>query len=490
LTLNTPTHYPVSESRTLTEVPHVHRTLARYLAVPALAVLPWLSGLDVEELAWEGDYLVGDNPLLDAPDVWTRAFSEPWAAGVGHELGAAKNRGYYRPLATLDLAVERRLWGEDPRGWRCGALVLHAGQAAALLRVLGLALPAPAAAVLTVAWAWHPLHSEVLGSVGYRTTALTALLGLLALGTLARPGRPSPARLAGGLALAGLALFTKESAVTFAVALPMAILALDPGPDGRRTAGRTALGLAALAGGYWLIRSQVVEPVPGAVLGYLGLGERVALMTKAVTLYSWNTLWPAALNPHYDISLFFPPFVDGRTWVGLALIAGILALTGLGLARRRPWSYALLAGLAVLGPVSGLVPLRVLAADRFLVLPLAFALLAAVLAWRARGGLWPRPGPGRVAVLLAAVLALSALGVRSRSVMNDWRSLRVLLEARVRDFPESVDAQLGLGHVCLLEGELACSREHLDAALEIYPGYPVAEAIRADLEIAEREAAR
>ena len=464
----------------------MQKTWVRSLIVAVLSVLPWLGGLSVEELAWEGDYLVGDNPLLDAPDVWTRAFTLPWAAGVGHPHGAAKNRGYYRPVATLDLALEKHLWGDDPRGWRVGALVLHGGQAVALLRVLELAAAGPAAAVLAVAWAWHPLHSEVIGSVAYRTTALTALLGLLALGLLARRRGRDPTRLVGGLLLVALGFFTKETAVTFLVVIPLGLLALDPGPEGRRRAGQVALGLVLLAGLYWLARSGVVEPSPGAVLEHLALGERMALMTKAVAVHVGIILWPVRLNPHYDISLFYPPLVDGRTAAGLVVLAGVAVLGAVGLLRRRAWAFALLAAVAVLGPVSGIVPLRVIAADRFLVLPLALALLAGLLGWRDRGRPWPRAGMRRVALLVVAALALSGLGVRSWTRMEDWRSFRGLLEARVRDFPRSVDAQLGLGHVCLLEGDLSCSREHLDAALEIYPGYPMAEAIRAELEIAER----
>lgn len=464
----------------------MRRAWPKYLLVAALATFPWLNGLDVDELAWEGDYLVGDNPLLDAPDVWLQAFSNPWASGVGHVLGAAKNRGYYRPIATLDLALERRIWGKDPKGWRAGALLLHGGQAAALLGVLELALPGPAGVVLAIAWAWHPLHSEVIGSVGYRTTALTALLGLLALCLLARPGRRSLVRLGSGLAIAALALFAKETATTFVVVLPLGILALGRGPEDRRAAGLVAVVLAILAGGYWLLRGAVVGSTPGAVLGYLDFGERMILMTKAIALHARIVLWPDVLNPHYDISLFYPPLVDARTWIGIAIAAGILALTAVGLVRRRGWSFALLAAIFLLGPVAGIVPLRVLAADRFLVLPLALALLAAVVAWRDRGRPWPRAAPRRTALLLAAALALGSLGARSWTIMDDWRDLRGLLEARVRDFPESVDAQFGLAACCFWDArDLDCARHHVDAALEIYPNYPGAVHLSAEIDRAE-----
>lgn len=463
----------------------MHRTWITLL-VAALAVVPWLNGLNVDELAWEGDYLVGDNPLLDSSEVWTRAFSEPWAAGVGHALGEAKNRGYYRPIATLDLALERRLWGDDPRGWRVGALLLHGGLAAALLGVLEVAAAGPVVGpVLALAFAWHPLHSEVLGSVAYRTTALTALLGLLALGLLARRRGRDPARLAVAFTLALAAFLTKESALTFVVVIPLGLLALDAGPAARRRAGHAALGLAALAGFCWLARSRVVEAAPGAILGYLDVFERMALMTKAAALHARIIVWPGALNPHYDISLFYPPLVDWRTLAGLAVISVGGAVTAVGLLRRRPWAFALLAALATLGPISGIIPLRVLAADRFLVLPLALGSLAAVLAWRDHGRPWPGAGYRRIAAAVAVLLVLAALGGRSWTRMDDWRCFRGLMEARVRDFPESLDAQFGLGGTCFAAGELDCAREHLDAALEIYPGFPSAVELREEIRAAQ-----
>ena len=466
----------------------MHRTWTRYLLVAAFAVVPWLNGLDVDELVWEGGYLVEDNPLLDTDDILIRAFSEPWAAGVGHALGEAKNRGYYRPVATLDLALERRLWGDDPVGWRVGALLLHGGIAVALLGVLEVAAAGPVVGpVLAIAYAWHPLHSEVLGSVAYRTTALTALLGLLALGLLARRRGRDPARVAVALFLALAAFFTKESALTFVVVIPLGLLALDAGPAARRRAGQAALGLVVLAGIWWLARSRVVEPSPGAILGYLDVFERMTLMTKAVALHARIIVWPGALNPHYDISLFFPPLVDWRTLAGLAVVGVVGALTAVGLLRRRPWAFALLAALATFGPVSGIIPLRVLAADRFLVLPLALVSVAAVLAWRDSGRPWPGTGRGRVAAVVAVVLVLLALGGRSWVRMDDWRCLRNLMESRVRDFPESMDAQFGLGGGCFAAGELDCAREHVDAALEIYPGFPSAVELRQKIDMAGRE---
>ncbi|MFH1530327.1 MAG: hypothetical protein ABIK09_06275 [Pseudomonadota bacterium] len=460
----------------------LQKTWLRTLIVAALAVLPWLGGLDVEELVWEGNYLVGDNPLLDEPDVVLRAFGEPWASGVGPAGARAKNQGYYRPVATLDLALEKTLWGEDPVGWRAGALVLHGGIAVALLWVLELAAAGPAAPILALAYAWHPLHSEVIGSVAYRTTALTILLGLLALGVLARwDGRSRP-RLVLGLVLATLAFFTKETALTFVAVIPLTLFALDPGPVGRRRALVVASALAVLAGGWWLIRSQIVLPTPGAILGELSLGDRLALMTKTTAHLAGIVVWPRDLNPHYDISVFYPPLVDLRTWIGLLLIGGVGGLAVLGLRRRRPWAFALLAALATLGPVSGIIPLRVLVADRFLVLPVAFALVAVALAVGASR--WRPAGLGRRAAVVAVMVILGVLGTRSWSRMTDWRSVQVLLEARVRDFPGSVDAQLGLGDHCLTRGDLDCARVHVDLALEIYPGYPIAEGIRAEIDAA------
>jgi len=167
-------------------------------------------------------------------------------------------------------------------------------------------------------------------------------------------------------------------------------------------------------------------------------------MVRVAGLYLELLLFPLRLCPFYDW------FIIGyETGLSQAVVTGALVL-GLAVAaaivcRRRVPQVTLALAWLVLGllPASQIVPIVVVAAERFLYLPmlgwalLVGPLLSRAIAW-ARGHGWPRLAAGVVVLLFAAYTA------RTLARVPDWRNDETLNLATARLFPETPGPFLNL----------------------------------------------
>ena len=462
---------------------------AGILLVGIMAAIPWLPGaFIVQEFIWDDVYLIERNPALATPEILPEAWGRPWAYSTEVEADQFRNQGYYRPLTTMSLYLDRAVWGLWPGGYRLSSAMWHGLTTAILLcLLLAVGLSYLGASLLCLLWAWHPVQGEVLHMAAYRTTQLDVLFSLLSLLLLVLVKERKLGRWAIILAVLAFAagLFSKESGAMSLVAVPMAALAF--GPARWRKEGFFLLGGTVVALLWWLVRRDIVTSPEAEVLGVLGLMDRLLLMLKVPVEYVGLLLWPVRLNPHYDVSLFFPPMVDGRTLLGLLLLAADATVLAMGMLRRRLWVWPLVAFHIAAFTYTGIIPLQMMMADRFVVLPLAFLVLAVGrrLSMTHPEHAQPDMVQRRKTVVWAAravaVSLLLVLGVLSVARGSDWRDNRTLAESRIRDYPASFDAHFSLARLCLAEDDVSCAGHHLDAALSIYPEFPPAVEMKAQL---------
>ncbi len=449
------------------------------VVVAAAAVL---SGLPVlfNEFAWDDTYLVTDNPairdLSNAPDILAR----PWASGVGYALGDVQNRPYYRPLALLSMAVDHALaGGPDPRVFHATNLGIHVLAAVFLLLWLRRTWPQDAEArpgaeeregggsgslptVIAVLWAVHPVHTEAVALVTYRTSLLAGLFTFAGLWVLARSGgegRPAWPRVAGGLLCFALGLLSKETMLVFPALLLLADLMA--GSRGLLTSWkRVYLPLALLAVAWWAWRSHVTA---GGVYDWFeGLApwQKALMVPRVFFLYVRLSLLPYPLCPFYDWDILGVPagLLEPDILAGVVLLVGVVAGSVL-LRRRMPdVAFGFAFFLVALLPVSHLVPFFDAAGERFLYVPLAGMLIAGVgLVRGAVSTLATRMSPVRLAMVrrvsLVTVLALFSTLTIIRH--TEWRDSETILKVTRRDFPYSVSANLGLGRLLLEQDRFA-----------------------------------
>ncbi|HEY6101336.1 MAG TPA: tetratricopeptide repeat protein [Anaeromyxobacter sp.] len=364
-----------------------------------------------------------------------------------------------RAVGFFTFALDGSLHGESVGGYHATNLAIHLAAAICvyLLTVLacraaargvdgpdpalaaGASVAGLAAGLLFVA---HPLQTQAVTYVVQRLASLATLLyvgTVLAYGHAALADRPSrrAAPYAVALALAGLALFTKENAIT----LPLALLAFDlaflPGAARARLvrlapfAALAALVVAAfLAPGRSIATAASEYREAGAVAGLPPWAAYLLTQPRVVLAYLRLLVLPVGQNVDPDPPLAASPLEAGVLLpaAALALLLGIPALLAWRARRRSALARVVLfalawlvAGLAV---ESSVVPLADPMAEHRMYLPSAGIFLAsgAALAWGLER-LSPERRRWAVAAAAACLVALGAATFARNSVWRDRLSL-------------------------------------------------------------------
>jgi hypothetical protein len=389
-----------------------------FLAV-AVAYVPILGG----PFLWDDRLLILGAPLIGHGAALGDYLRQPfWAGSTGPQSAS-----YYRPLVTLSFALDHSLHADNPAGYHLTNLLLHAANALLLFALLRRAKVRPAVAgFATVVWALQPRLAEAAAWISGRTDLLATVC---VLASLLVWGESLTRRLGASLFVA-VGLLAKESAVAGVAAL--AALEWTSAADAPVRSkllfvGRRILPLLAAVFATVALRWSVV--------GFRIEGESLGAVGRAAAVLETLGTYAAML-----VDAFRPRAVIGRIGVlsawsmalGLAVVVG----AAWALARHRgPWRPWTAAGLALfvgaLLPVLHIVPipLRTLAADRFLYLPsagLAVALAPEFERWL---------GARRPAWLGASALVL-ALGWCTSERVGVWANE---VEFWVRTYLETPD---------------------------------------------------
>lgn len=364
-------------------------TLAALVSV-LLAHAPAIEG----SFIWDDHEVVIGSRLVTNP-AGLREFFE--TAFFSHQDAEPGGRGYFRPLTVFSWAVDHALHGVNASGYHVTNVLLHVLNTWLLLLLLRRAGASTLAASVGAAlWGMMPRLTEAVSWISGRTDALAAsfVLGALLLGS-----RHGTWRSAGASALLLCGLLSKEVALAGFAAL-LWLWLRRPGASLRARLVST-IPLAVAGAAYAALRLRAVEMPPHGV----GLGaRRLSAAVEAVGRYA-----VAILDPWH------PNAQNGRlfaaNWTYFALgIACLVALALLAVRlRRRERSELEGAGFVLaavsLGLVLHIVPfvVNVVAADRFLYLPLAGLTLATTRPLATALGRLPSP----LRLVGVAVLALS-----------------------------------------------------------------------------------
>lgn len=356
---------------------------------------------------WDDRLLITGVPLVEHGAPLGEYLRHPfWMGGAG-----PLSTNYYRPLVTLSFALDHRLHGENPAGYHLTNLLFHELNALLVLALLKRFGVRPlVAALLACAWALLPRLAEAAAWVSGRTDLL-ATAGVL--GALVVWGPSFPRRLFASVLVAA-GFLAKESALAAVVALAVYEWVRRREEPARKRLRSVALALLPVA-----LAVLVYVCLRASAVGLNTSGHALSASRRVATVFDTITTYALML-----VDAWRPRALIGRVGVvrpwGVAV--GLLIVAGCGLllfrARRR-WSAAAAVGLALafagILPVLHLVPIpiRVIAADRFLYLPsagLTIALGPRLDAWLAlRRPAW-----------LAAAALVVALGVGASLRVGIW----------------------------------------------------------------------
>ena len=392
-----------------------------------------------------------------------------------------------RPVLNLSLAIDYAIGGTDTRAYHRTNLAIHILNGLLLLGILRRTFCMPVLrsrfddAALGLAWAiallWvvHPLQTESVTYIVQRAESLAALFYLLVLYAAIRAARSHQPLFWHILAVVAclLGVATKETVVT----APLVVLLYDctftasSFREAIRRRWGLYLGLSAswmlLIGlvwstGLWGRQEELGSPnpwfyarsQPGVILHYLRLA-----------------FWPHPLCFSYGwpVAHTLREILPGTVMMGLLGVATVW-----GLMKRRGWGFLGAWFFLILAPTSSIMPLKQLAFEHRMYLPLAAVVTLAVVGMyavsqRLAGRGW---SSGRACSLASVGLVLAAAGVCTflTSRRNEaYHSQLSLWEDTVLKAPHNAAAYNNLGQLLAASGRTAEALKCFQEAVRVDP---------------------
>ncbi|MFQ5492029.1 MAG: tetratricopeptide repeat protein, partial [Phycisphaerae bacterium] len=398
-----------------------------------------------------------------------------------------------RPIVSLSLALNYALGKFDEWGYHAMNLAIHLAAALTLFGIVRQVLlreplrkrygaPAPwLAATVALLFVLHPLQTQAVTYIIQRAESLMGLFYLLTIYCLVRGDQSKLAPLWYLAAVAACAAGMSTKAVM--VTAPVVTLAFDrtflSGTLVRALRRRWLFYLGLAATWALLFNTKVVQSALNPnVTGPATIGFSIdevtwwqyALSQPGVILrYLQLSIWPSGQCLDYDW-----PVAQGVIRIGLPLaaIALLIGATCWAWIRKPRLGFLGVWFFVILSPTSSFVPIKDLAFEHRMYLPLAAVIVLIVFAgYRALERCLPNAGgPGGRFVMAAVVVALAApLGIATMKRNTVYESTVKMYQNVLKTSPENVRIWTNLGTAWRQEGNddkaLGCYRR----AVEIDP---------------------
>lgn len=381
------------------------------------------------------------------------------------------NSGLYRPLSLIVFAAEWAFFPDKPAFFHFVQVALYTVTVFALYNMLNRLLAETnkwLSFSITLLFAVHPLHTEVVANIKSLDEVLTLLFFILATNWLLKKDSYSWQ----SCLFFFLALLSKEGTIAF---IPVWFLLLVQLKKQSLThAFKTVLPLLITAGGWLLIRFWVINS-GSPVVGYtyadnsiLACGDWISQKLTAIIILGKSLLhvfYPVGLS--YDYSYPQIPcatFASGAFWLALIALSALLT-AGIYYFKRKPIvSFGILFFFITSFLTSNILfPIGATMADRFMFIPLLGLLLSiCYLAFEFTTTLKTR----KAGVVSASVLGIALiLGMITYNNNMDWKSNDILFAAHAKNVPNSARAQYNYGTV-LLNYAINNNNYNLDKAYE------------------------
>jgi protein O-mannosyl-transferase len=364
-------------------------------------------------------------------------------------------KGLYRPLTTFSYLFNYAIVGnqEHPFGYHVVNFALH------FLNVLlcyGLALSVlrkfwPSVFIAAL-WAVHPVLTESITNIIGRADLLAAF-GVLSGLWMYRVSREAMGarKFAWLFVLAivtAIGIFSKESAIVIVPLIALWEFCWEKDGSQLRNLGYaiTASGLPIVA---FLIQRAIVlsrSTVPifpyvdNPLLGAGFFAARFAAI-KILAKYLWVLIWPAKLSWNYyyaEIPISRGTLQDWFAWIVIAVL--IVSVCKVFRRNRAVFFFAVFAFIAMVPTSNLLILIGSIMADRFLYVPAIGFAACIVIGTFALGERFK----SRALAPIILCAAIAAVGIRTWSRNLDWQDNSSLLEAGIRDTPNSFASHFGL----------------------------------------------
>ena len=390
----------------------------------------------------------------------------------------------YRPVVMLSYAVTYQFAELDPYPYHLANIVLHTLVCLVLFSILARMFTSTFAGVASILFAVHPIHVEAVANVSGRAELLSAFFGLMAMGLVLASDRDpweEGSIIADIICYFGLfiftllALFSKESAVSFLVLIPVVLITRRGLAEGLARSILPALIMAGALGIYIFFRSRALGGVALSPLEIdfldnplINLSHSERMLNAAVLLgrYIALILFPVQLASDYSFAKITavtnwedPAVLIDLSFLGLLVLCVLYGV----LARRKYALWGLWFLLAFIATSNFIFPIGTIFAERLAYLP-SIGILAFI-TWILFS----------VNFDLVAGVLLSFLSVlyvaQTLSYAEYWRDNQTLFQREISVSAASAKAQSNNAAVLRNMGKLDDAEAGYKRALKIYPEY-------------------
>lgn len=385
------------------------------------------------------------------------------------------NVKYFRPLFTLSLVTDYRMWGISPFGYHLTNIILHSACTLALYfmvlvlcREFKVKSGNAVAFLSSLLFAVYPLHVESVTFVSARADMMAGTLLFLSVGFYALSYRKL-LYLIPAAACFFFSLYTKEVAYSF----PIVLLGFDL--ISRRFFSRINIVkygiILLLASVYVLVRfdsflSGADLMKKSTVRGLSGMDlvtEFLVGFLGSYLYYGWKFIYPYELN-HFIASI--PGGDVLHITLSVMLVVAVAAVCFVSIKKKENFTaFSLLLLFATIGPavMIAIFPVAITRfAERFMYIPSAgFCMLAAyviVLAGSRSGIKW-------LSWALAGALTVSYVVVTVKG-QEVWQNNLTFWKAAVERTPEATAPRVNYGEALRNAGRTAEALEQFRAARE------------------------
>ncbi len=461
------------------------RAFAYAAVLAALCTALYAGSLRYPFLNWDDYNLITMNPYITEL-TWSN-IADIFTPGV---VGA------YQPLRTLTYALDYSFWGLDPTGYHATNLIFYILTCVCVFAFIDLFLKNLSLALLgALFFAAHPLHVEAVTWLSARKETLSGFLFVLSLILYARSTRGGLRYYAASLFTFVLALLSKPTVVILPGLVIMYDLCFVTGGSLRKLARRTVYYAPYVLLSAALTYITMVLSSRGGVLKEFHGGSFWTQLLTSATVFIKNIrllVVPVDLSPRY-VDYFYSSLRDVDALLAVVSCALLALLAWDMWGRSKVVFFCLMWYPITFFPVSNLVPISTLMADRYLFLPsVGYALLVAYVVGgliksdsksRARRSLRPLTLAGCVVVLV-----LFSLQTVKRNQV--WKDSVSLWSSAVEQDSTNVLGHFALGNVYMENQKPRMAILSYRRAIFLSPSFATAHSCLANAYLADGEVGR
>ena len=445
-------------------------------------------GLSLYTASFNHGFVLDDNLVITSNSHVQKGLSGiPDLLRYNYAHGHAEyNDGLYRPLSLITFAIEKELFNLGSKSSHVIQVFLYALLLIVLLLWLNSLLDNHTywPLIITLLFAAHPIHTEVVANLKSRDELLAMLFFSTAALYFTRwLGNQKIMSLVFAMLAMFIASFAKESTVTFAAIFPL--IAWYKNEDFKKLViGSAFLSAPILL--FLIIRSLVLSdlgPVDSGVSSLLqnsliendGFINRISTGAVIQGLYFILLFIPIGLSHDYSYNAIeIVNLSDPEAIVWIMVILASLIVGFIGVKRKKWWGFGIIFYFITISAVANVfILIGAMAAGRFVFAPsLGFSI--AIVA-----GLH-QAIQNRKLFHISATVIIIAFSVLTIGRVPDWESNFTLFTADVDKVPNSARAQYDAGSGYIEESKtdrrnaptyLTKARIHLNKAIEIWPDY-------------------